>query len=1029
MTGDRSKFKVLDESIAGQVHFGDGSSVSIKGKGSIVFKCKNGEEMLLKEVYFIPTLCNNIISLGQMSEEGNKVILKGEFLWVYDVTGKLVMKVRRSQNRLYKLIIEDTGGVCLLSKTEELTWLWHTRLGHVNFKAMSIMSENDMVYGLPKLVQPNDVCKGCLVSKQTRKPFPAKSTFTANKILELIHGDLCGPINPPTPGGCRYFLLLVDDFSRVMWVYMLKTKDEALDSFKKFKALVENGREEKVKVLRTDRGGEFCSAKFGEFCDEAGIMRHFTAPYSPQQNGVVERRNRTVVEMTRSLLKERNMPSKFWGEAVRHAVYLLNRLPTRALSGTTPYEAWSSKKPNIDHIKVFGCISHMKIPAVNVKKLDDRSKMVVNLGQEPGTKAYRLYDPNSGAIHVSRDVVFEESKSWPWTDTEIDESVAAPSFTVVNISTEATENDEFQMESQSSPYQMSPNTHATSQMSQSSQSSEQSNGGTESSQSTEPRNFRLLSDIYNETEEIELEDDLLLLSVEEPSNYYKAAKKKEWEIAMKHEIDSIEKNQTWKLTELPAGKRAIGLKWVFKLKKNTDGEIIKHKACLVAKGYVQKQGIDYEEAFALVTRLETVHLILALAAKNGWEVHHLDVKSAFLNGVLQEEVYVLQPEGFEKTGEEHKVYKLIKALYGLCQALRAWYARLNRCLEELGFVKCPHEHAVYTRREGDESLIVGVYVDDLIITGTRLSNIVKFKKQMAEEFDMSDLGKLSYYLGIEVEQGKEYIELKQAAYAKKILEKAGMSECKPVKFPMEYKTQLHKDEKGKAVNSTDFKSMLGSLRYLVHTRPDIAYSVGVVSRYMERPTVLHLNAVKRIMRYVRGTLDFGLVYLRGKGNYLLEGFLDSDLAGNLDDRKSTGGLAFYLNESLVAWVSQKQKCVALSSCEAEFMAANAAACQGIWLHKVLNQISDESIGPVVLYIDNKSAIDLTKNPVFHGRSKHIDIRYHFIRECVERGDVIVKHVRTEEQKADVSTKAMSKVKFERMRKLLGVKNLIKNSFD
>ncbi|XP_074362525.1 secreted RxLR effector protein 161-like [Apium graveolens] len=209
---------------------------------------------------------------------------------------------------------------------------------------------------------------------------------------------------------------------------------------------------------------------------------------------------------------------------------------------------------------------------------------------------------------------------------------------------------------------------------------------------------------------------------------------------------------------------------------------------------------------------------------------------------------------------------------------------------------------------------------------------------------------------------------------------------------MEPKIQLHKDETGKAVNPTDYKSLVGSLRYLVHTYPDISFSVGVVSRYMERPTVLHLNAVKCIMRYVRGTLDFGLVYLRGKGNYLLAGFSDSDLAGNLDDRRSTGGLAFYLNECLISWVSQKQKCVALSSCEAEFMAATAAACQGIWLRKFLNQISDAYIGPMELYVDNKSAIDLSKNPVFHGCNKHIDIRYHFIRDCVERGEVILKHV-------------------------------------
>lgn len=469
------------------------------------------------------------------------------------------------------------------------------------------------------------------------------------------------------------------------------------------------------------------------------------------------------------------------------------------------------------------------------------------------------------------------------------------------------------------------------------------------------------------------------------------------------------------------------MKWVFKLKRDTDGKIVKHKARLVAKGYVQKQGIDFDEVFAPVTRLETVRLLLALAAKNGWEVHHLDVKSAFLNGDLQETVYVSQPEGFVKKNKEHLVYQLVKALYGLRQAPRAWYAKLSKCLENLGFTKCPYEHAVYTKREGNETLIVGVYVDDLLITGASVSNINRFKKQMGEEFDMSDLGRLSYYLGIEVDQGDECIELRQTAYARKLLEKAGMRDCNSVKYPMEPKLQLDKDENGKPVNPTQFKSMVGGLRYLVHTRPDIAYAVGIVSRYMERPTELHQNAVKRILRYVKGTMEYGLVYSRGAGNYLLSGFSDSDLAGNIDDRKSTGGMVFYLDESLITWVSQKQRCVALSSCEAEFMAATAAACQGVWLRNLLGQITNMQQGPVIIYIDNKSAIDLAKNPFFHGRSKHIDIRYHFIRECVERGEIIVKHVRTDEQRADVLTKAMSTIKFERMRALLGIKDLKKQA--
>lgn len=255
---------------------------------------------------------------------------------------------------------------------------------------------------------------------------------------------------------------------------------------------------------------------------------------------------------------------------------------------------------------------------------------------------------------------------------------------------------------------------------------------------------------------------------------------------------------------------------------------MKHKAILVAKGYVQKQGVDFDEIFASVTRIETVCLLLALASKNNWELHHLDVKTAFLNGEINEEVYVTQSEGFEKKGQEHLVYRLIKALYGLKQAPRAWYSKLNKSLEELGFSRCPHEHAVYMKRVGGEEIIVGVYVDNLLITGTNISVINRFKHQMSVKFQMNDLGKLSYYLGIEVLRGKGYVDLKQSAYARKILEKAGMEACNPTKYPMDPKQRITKDEGGELVDPTEYKSMVGGLRYLVHTRPDIAYSVGTI---------------------------------------------------------------------------------------------------------------------------------------------------------------------------------------------------------
>lgn len=330
-----------------------------------------------------------------------------------------------------------------MARCDNESWLWHSRLGHVNFKALRLMSTANMVYGMPKINQPNEICNGCLIAKQVRKSFPQQSNFTAKKALELIYGDLCGPITPSTPGGNKYIFDLIDDYSRVMWTYLLKNKSDTFDAFKRFRSLVENSPEKRIGTFRMDNGGEFTSKEFTQYCEEAGIVRHFSAPYSPQQNGVVKRRNRTLIEMAQSQLKEMNMPNYFWGEAVRHATYLINRLPTRAVTGVTPYEAWSEKKPHMEHIRVFGCVAHVKLPCGNLKKLDNRSKVMVYLGKLAGTKAFRLYDPEMKSICVSRDVVFEEGKSWQWSEETEVTITRLESFTVAtNIRETSSRNDQ-----------------------------------------------------------------------------------------------------------------------------------------------------------------------------------------------------------------------------------------------------------------------------------------------------------------------------------------------------------------------------------------------------------------------------------------------------------------------------------------------------------------------------------------------------------------------------------------------------------
>lgn len=1023
MTGEKSKFRSLDLTTRGFVKFGDDSKVRIEGRGSIMFKCKNGENRLLKDVYYIPRLCSNIISLGQLAQHGDRIVMHGLYLWVHDAQGKLLLKVRQSSNRLYKAILEEDESMCLLGEQGEPSWLWHKRIGHVNFSALKHMADTKLVEGLPKIEVPTRLCEACVVAKQTRKSYPKQTKFRAKERLELVHADLCGPITPPTPAGNKYFMLLVDDHTRVMWVYMLKNKDDAFSTLKTFRAQVETETGLKLKTLRTDRGGEFLSTQFTTYCKETGLNHHYTTPYSPQQNGVVERRNRTVVEMARSNLKSMDVPEKLWGEAVNHAVYILNRITTKSLKNSTPYELWTGRKPNLDHVRVFGCIAYARIAQAHLKKLDDRSKKLVHLGVEKGTKGYRLLDPETGSIRVSRDVIFEEDRKWEWGPATKFKTTLDEKFTFDTlVEAEDDQEDSDSMEHHdNSPEYTNPDVVLPGE------NTPQNNPVTpetppslldSSPESEAPLKYRSLVDIYEDCDEF-----LFLHDEEEPTTFSSASESKDWMDAMKSELSAIEKNETWRLVELPKGRKPIGLKWVFKIKRDPEGNILKHKARLVAKGYVQKQGIDFDEVFAPVARIETIRIILALAASNGWTVHHMDVKSAFLNGNLEEEVYVTQPEGFVKKDKPRFVYKLAKALYGLRQAPRAWNSRLDKCMKGMGFERCPQEYAVYTKKKKGSVLIIGVYVDDLIVTGNHNDEVMKFKQQMSKEFEMSDLGMLSYYLGIEVNQHKDGLTLKQTNYAISILKKAGMFDCNPCKYPMEPKLQLTKDEEGEPVDPTLYRSIIGGLRYLTHTRPDIAHSVGIVSRFMERPTKQHQQAVKHILRYIKGTTEYGLSYTKGGKKNVVTGYTDSDLASDVNDRRSTTGMAFYLDENLITWSSQKQKCVALSSCEAEFMAATSATCQGIWIRRLLGVLTEKIISPMVLYVDNKSALDLMKNPVFHGRSKHIDTRFHFIRECVERGDVVVRHVGTKEQRADILTKSMSRVKFEEMRKLLGVKEV------
>nr|GEW32407.1 retrovirus-related Pol polyprotein from transposon TNT 1-94 [Tanacetum cinerariifolium] len=574
--------------------------------------------------------------------------------------------------------------------------------------------------------------------------------------LEVVHADLCGPMRTESHAGSR-----------------------------------------KLKILRTDRGGEFLSKEFSRFCDEYGIKRELTVPYTPEQNGIAERKNRTIVEMARSMLKTKNLEDEFWAEAVATVIYLINISPTKVVWNVTPYEAWYESKPSVSHLRIFGCT------------------------------CYAIISSGRG-----KDVQFNAQEAWNTNSSSSTNSVDIPS---VSITPEGS-------------------------TSSGSISSESPQEDTDNEELQLRRSKR--GNVPKRHFEVEGKSYAFALFVTDPTNAESAINNEVWRRAMQEEIDAIERNGTWKLADLPQGKKA---------------------ARLVARGYIQEHGIDYGETFSPVARFKTVRVILALAAQMQWTIFQFDVKSAFLNGELKEDVYVQQPEYFEVAEEEHKVYKLKKALYGLKQAPRAWYSKIDEFFHESGFERSPNEPTLYVKRQE----------------------------------------------------------------VKLLFSRVG---CKTVGTPMNVGGKLTSDDGTGMTDARKFRSLVGRLIYLTHTQPDLTYAVGIVSRFMHCPSKQHFRAAKRILRYIAGTTSYGIWYSR-KEKFELVGYYDSDWAGEKEDTKSTSGNCFTLGSGVVNWASNKQATVALSSTEGEYVAATKAACQAIWLRRMLSDLNQTQNDATTIFCD------------------------------------------------------------------------------
>ncbi|GJZ86360.1 retrovirus-related pol polyprotein from transposon TNT 1-94 [Tanacetum coccineum] len=507
----------------------------------------------------------------------------------------------------------------------------------------------------------------------------------------------------------------------------------------------------------------------------------------------------------------------------------------------------------------------------------------------------------------------------------------------------------------------------------------------------------------------------------EPKTYKQALEHSCWIEAMQEEIHEFERLDVWILVPCPDNILIIPLKWIFKIKLDEYGDVLKNKARLVAKGYRQEAGIDFEESFAPVARLEAIRLFIAHAASMNMVIFQMDVKTAFLNGELNEVVYVSQPEGFVDPEHPSHVYRLKKALYGLKQAPRAWYDKLSAFLIKSGFTKGVVDPTLFTRKAGKHILLVQIYVDDIIFASTNPKACKLFAFEMNSTFKMSMMGQMSFFLGLQVSQSPRGIFINQSKYAQEILKKFGFDTCTPIDTPMAERPDLDEDKGGKLIDPTRFRGMVGSLMYLSASRPDIVFAVCMCARYQAKPTEMHLTAIKRIFRYLKGTIHMGLWYPKDSG-FELKAFADADYAGCHDTRRSTSGSAQFLGHRLVSWSSKKQKSTAISTTEAEYIALSGCCAQILWMRSQLRDYGF-AFNKIPMYCDNQSAIALCCNSVQHSRSKHIDIRHHFIKEQVEKKVVELYFVETKYQLADIFTKALPRERFATLLPLLGVKQM------
>ena len=1017
MTGREEWFTKLlpaDENVT----IADGTTVKGTGRGNILirtFDGRNWEENTLTDVLYIPEFGYSLFSFSACGKRGFDIHMDGTSVRVKR-NGRTHL-IGHERNGMFEMVIQLAGSKALVSEKPSLD-LWHLRLAHISEGTIKSMMEQGIVEGMDGNTAGSlSFCEGCQYGGMSQKPAKTKE---GRDCLpgEVMHMDIMGPL-PESLGRRQYVLCFKDEASSMTRIFFLREKSEALDSVKTVIREVSNdftaGR---MKVLRSDNAKEFTSKELKTLLLAEGVKQEFSPPHTPQSNGFIERDNRTLMTRARSMLRGAQLPDFLWAEALQTAAYISNRVPCCRQKDTTPYEMWHGFKPDLRHLRAFGCDAFY-YNFCRQKKMEAKAKKGSLVGYQPAVEGhYRIYDAASRSVVVTRNVRFNEVTACSKdslihfidsSDTEEDEPVLPAEAREGCDDDNKSTSEEESAETPASP---PPSAEA------------KKGPGRPPGSKNKPKQPAEKTDRILRSKPTGLKKPagraFLVQSLPDPETVEEALQAEDatqWKEAIQEELQSLADNNTWTLETLPAGRLAIKNKWVLKKKMKKTGDVDRYKARIVAKGFCQQKGIDYTETFSPVTRYQSIRAFLAVTAGRGLALKQFDVKTAFLNGDLEEELYMDQPAGFGDGTD--RVCRLQKAIYGLKQAPRCWNKKFNDFLCRQKLKPTKDDPCMYYRESEDTGIVMlALYVDDGLLACELPAELNSLLAEMNKEFNIT-VSDPDVFVGLEITRCQQNeISISQRGHIDRILTRFGMSDCKAVKTPG---TPNSKEEEENLLPAENFpyREAVGSLMFaMVCTRPDIAYEVSRVSKHLELPAETHVKAVKRILRYLKGTRDQRITYA-GR-NLTLESFSDSGFATSKTDPRSQAGRIHMLNGGPICWRSQTMDLIAHSTTEAEYMALDEAVKDIVCLRSLLSDIGCRQKVPTTLWNDNQGAIAMVQSGEFRQRTRHIAVRFHYVREQQQLHQVEVKYLRTDELPADMLTKSLSAPKLKNCLQKLGM---------